>query len=561
MHNFKKIPSQNPTKTIDGFVLDPRIGDQSKRVSNTPHQLLDSYSRHENALSQPLESLASSKSQRPTQNNPQLQNYAQNSILDYQPKLEHAAAQSFTLPKFNKKPRLRFRPKLKLRPMLFVKFFGFAVFAVILSYGFVFGKAWLTARGVLKGGSEGALALNKNVDPSLLKQEGDGRVNILVLGKGGADHEGGELTDTIMMLSVDPKNNDAAILSIPRDLYVRVPSKGSMKLNAVYETAKQDAFNEKPSNKSVVEFKNEAEKAGLKRVEQTLEGVLGVPINYYMMVDFTAFKKAINTVGGLEFYVNHPIDRDYNFIGQYGVLNVPKGMQKFDGDKAIYYVRSRYTDADGDYSRTARQRELIIALKEKFFSVGTLSNPLKLSQLINDFGDNVQTNISLNELLSLYDIGKNIESKNIKSYSFHDGNNPLTVPGNISGISVEQPELGLNNYKDIQKFVRTKLRDGYLATEKARIVVLNATDIGGLASQKAKDLESYGYEVVKVGDAPKKIAKTVVVDQSNQLKYTKRYLELRMQTTAISAMPDGFEQQNADFVIILGQDAEIQSQN
>jgi len=135
---------------------------------------------------------------------------------------------------------------------------------------------------------------------------------------------------------------------------------------------------------------------------------------------------------------------------------------------------------------------------------------------------------------------------------------------NINGLSVVVPKAGLENYKDIQAFVRSRLKDSFLVSENASVAVLNGTEVPGLASKTADQLRSYGYNVTQVADAPtKNYQQTTVVDlRSGVKKYTKRYLENRFKTTSIGSLPDAtINPGTADFVIILGQNEQARLQN
>jgi LCP family protein required for cell wall assembly len=424
---------------------------------------------------------------------------------------------------------------------------------VLLTGGFLGIKAYLKARNIFKGGSDGAAALQKDVDPSLLKGEGDGRVNMLLLGKGGEGHEAPDLTDTIIIASIDPIHKEAALLSIPRDLYVKVPGNGSMKINAVYATYKNNTL---AKGKYTAQLAEEAEKAGLEAIDKTVESTMGIPIHYHAMVDFTGFKKAIDTVGGVDVNVTDSLYEVMRIDGKQYVLNVQTGQQHFDGFRALAYARSRYTSVRGDFDRAERQRLIMTALKDKIFSLGTFSNPLKLSQLMDAFGDHIQTNLSIDELSRLYTIGKEIPSSNIKSIGLADPPNNYVVTDNINGLSVVVPRAGVNNFTEIQSYVRNTMKDGFIKQENPSVMVLNGTETAGLATRKAEELKSYGYNVTKIGDAPtKNYTQTVLVDLRNgSKKYTKRYLEQRFKTTARTSLPDStIVPENADFVIILGQ--------
>ncbi len=427
---------------------------------------------------------------------------------------------------------------------------GAAVLIVVV-VGFLFGKGYLKLHNIFKGGAEGAAALQDNVDPSKLRGEGDGRVNILLLGRGGDGHEGPDLTDTILVASIDPINKKAALLSVPRDLYY--PKTSNYRVNSVFAEAKYAALARKAS-------KTDAENAGIAAIEKVIQDDLGIPIHYHVMVDFAGFVQAINTVGGVDINV----DADGvvyeklwdDLTRKIYTLDVKQGQQHFDGQRALYYARSRYTSPRGDFDRAERQRKLLVALKDKILSLGTFANPVKVSQLLDAFGNHVQSNMSINEVMRLYEIGKSINSNDIATIGLVDPPNNFLTGVNIAGQSIQQPRAGLNDFSEIQSYVRNALKDGFIANENASIAVLNGTTTPGLATKKAAELKSYGYNVNMTGDAPTKTyTKTILVDlRGGQKKYTKHYLEQRLGVTAVGSLPDPNipNPGNADFVIILG---------
>lgn len=425
---------------------------------------------------------------------------------------------------------------------------------ILIGGGFLFAKGILKLNKVLPGGSEGALALQENIDPSLLKGEGDGRVNILVLGKGGEGHTAPDLTDTILIASLDPINNEAAILSVPRDLYVKIPGNGSTKINAVYARAKQITLS---SSKQTAALKLKAEKDGLESLEKTLEETLGIPIHYQTMIDFEGFKKAIDAVSGVDINVATPLYEVMRIDGKQYILNVKKGWQHFDGFRALAYARSRHASARGDFDRAERQRLILAALKDKILSIGTFANPIKLSQLMDAFGDHVQTNLTINEMQRLYKVGKNVASDKITSVGLADPPNNFVKTGLVDGQSVVIPRAGVGNFSEIQSFIRNTLKDGFIKNENASIAILNGTPTTGLATKKAEELKSYGYNVTVVADAPTKdYQETVLVDNTKGAKkYTKRYLEKRLGVVASDKLPAGVSTaSNTDFVIIVGRE-------
>lgn len=439
-----------------------------------------------------------------------------------------------------------------------LKIAAIVILIILALFGFLLAKGYINLRKVLSGGG-GAAALEENVDPSKLNREGDGRVNILLLGRGGEGHEGADLTDTMILVSIDPVAKEAGLVSIPRDLYVKVPGNGSMKINSVFYTGKTKALKniKKPNN----ENKKQAENAGFDLVENTVEDVLGIPVHYHAMVDFAGFEQAIDTVGGVDVNVPHAVREQMRINGKNYLLNVKAGQKHFGGFEALAYARSRHTSARGDFDRSERQRLIILALKEKILSLGTFSNPAKISSLLDQFGNHVQTNFSTNDLSKLYDLSKSIDGSKMVSIGLADPPNNYVKTANIGGLSVVVPTAGINNYKDIHYYIRNTLRDSYLKKENASVIVLNGTNRAGLGTAKADELKSYGYNVVKVENAPtRNYSNTIIVDlKRRDTKYTLNYLQKRFKVMATKDLPDAsIPTDTADFVIILGNDISSQ---
>jgi len=420
----------------------------------------------------------------------------------------------------------------------------------LLMGGFLLGKGYLKARQIFKGGAAGAAALQEGVDPNQLKGEGDGRVNILVLGKGGPGHDGADLTDTLLIASIDPIQKEASLLSVPRDLFVEVPDFGGMKVNSVYATVKQQA---QANGQSAAQ----QETAGIDTIQKTLEEAMGIPIHYYAMVDFEAFRQAIDSVGGVSIDVQEQLyDPTVAWENNNNPLIADTGRQTFNGKKALLYARSRHGSERGDFDRSSRQREIILGLKDRVLSLGTFGNPLKISQLTDAFGNHAQTNLSINELTRLYELAQEIDSSRVASVGLADPPNDYVTTDFVAGQSVVVPRAGLYDFSEIQHYVRNSLRDSFLRKENAKVMIINGTTTPGLATQKAEELRSFGYNVTAVANAPTDNYKqTILVDlRAGANKYTQRYLEQRLQVLAVNNLPDAqIQAADADLVIIIGQ--------
>lgn len=474
--------------------------------------------------------------------------------LERQPKRRSDGTIDLSLPQGAAKPkRRRFRLRRPGKRGIIV-----SCVIVLLLAGAFFGKSWWSLNKVFRGGGDSAF-LQDGVDPSRLNGEGDGRVNILMLGKGGDGHTAPDLTDTLLVASIDPINKKAALLSIPRDLWV-TPNNNGMKINSVYANAKNRILNGKKINNQ----QEEAEKAGLAAIQKEVSSDMGIPIHYYVMVDFDGFKKAIDTVGGIDINVtpNNTVSEVLwdESTGKNYKLDVKTGQQHFNGQRALFYSRSRNTSPRGDFDRTERQRLVLQALKDKILSAGTYSNPAKVSGLLDAFGDDVSSNLSLKEVMRLYDIAKTLPNDGIASIGLADPPNNFVTIGNVNGQSIVKPQAGIGNYTAIQNYVRNALKDGFIANENAKIVILNGTTIPGLATKKSDELKSYGYNITSVGTAPtQNYTNTILVDlRGGNKKYTKRYLEQRLKLTTVNSLPDPkIIPGDADFVILLGQNESV----
>lgn len=482
------------------------------------------------------------------------------STLSHQPEIDEAALldepiilDENTLPR-KKRYFGRAHPKLHLS----LKRAGQALAALILIVGVYFvAKIIVTEHHLFRGGG-GAPALAANIDINQLKGEGDGRVNILLLGIGGPGHSGPDLTDTIIIASVDPVNDKVDLLSIPRDLWVKIPGNGYQKINAAYSDGKSESRAKTLAGK---------ERDGLNLLDQTIEPVIGIPIHYHVVVDFKAFQQVVNSIGGVDANVSEELSANENFwvegTNQHYQLYVPPGRQHFDGTKALYFARERHNDSD--FVRAQRQRLLLTAIKQKVFSLGTFSNPVKISNLLNSVGDNVYSDFSLNDMTRLYQIIQKVPAGKIASVDLVTPPHDFLTTGNMNGLSVVEPKAGLFNYASITDYIRNTLRDGFLAKEDAKLAVYNATDRVGLANSEATVLKSYGYKVATVGNTASVTdpAQTTVIDLTNgKDKYTRHYLERRFGTSATTRIPSSAgvtPPAGTNFVIILGNDVNVNS--
>lgn len=451
------------------------------------------------------------------------------------------------------KRRSEKKPKSKKRKIIKRTMLLAGAFVLLLGGGLLI-RGILIGNSIFKGGGNSALLHGDDVDPSLLNGEGDGRINILMLGKGGVEQtDGPNLTDTIIVASIDPIADEAALLSIPRDFWVKSGGYAS-KINEVYANAKMAALNSYSyQERDSGQAKDAGEKAGIEAIKKVVTETMGIPIHYYAMIDFAGFRKAIDTVGGIDINVTKDMvaSERMRINGRSYILDVREGRQHFDGFRALAYSRSRKA-AGSDFARAERQRAIIVGLKDKVMSTGTLANPIKLNQLMSDFSGQLVTDFSVNEMLRLYDITKDISGDKVESVALRD----FLRDDWMGGAQVLVPKEGTFVYDEIQAYVRGVMRDAFLKQEDAKVMILNGTETPGLATKMSSELKSFGYNIKGIDDAPTKdYANTTLVDlRAGINKYTRSYLERRLGVTATTAIPDAsIEVGEADFIIIIGQ--------
>jgi LCP family protein required for cell wall assembly len=279
------------------------------------------------------------------------------------------------IPNDKKLPKKKMKPWKKRLLIIFVILFLIGV-SVLGYFAYKANKSINNITGENQSIFDTAKSLLSGAANKQLKSD-NGRTNIVLLGmRGENDPNGGLLSDSIMILSIQQESKKVAMISIPRDLRVEVPgTKGYSKLNSAHAVG----FKQNPSQ-------------GLQYTMKVLEEVTGMPMHYGVSVDFIAFKGIIDALGGVT--INAASDfYDPNYDGG---IRVKKGLNDLNSDRALKYVQARLTSNDFDRSR--RQREVITAIKDKADQNGSLRNPIFMLDLLENFGTNVRTTMTVDEL-------------------------------------------------------------------------------------------------------------------------------------------------------------------
>jgi LCP family protein required for cell wall assembly len=302
-------------------------------------------------------------------------------------------------------------------------------------------------------GTSNPLSLVSSFTPTTLK-ETNGRINILIAGYSADDngHQGAELTDSIMILSINPTDKSAVVISVPRDLYVNIPGYTYSKINAAYEYGDSENF-------KMTGYAN----GGMGLLEETLTQDFGVQFNYYALINYTAFKDAVDAVGGVNVTINST-----NPNGLYDPntnLKLPNGSVSLTGQEALNLARARgdgygsYGFVDGDFDRTEHQQQILLALKDKASSTAVISNPLKVGAMADAIGNNVKTDLTVGDMETLYSKAKDIPDSSIQTVTLndYDGTDLLTDYTTEDGQSALIPADGIDDFSDIQAAITTLL--------------------------------------------------------------------------------------------------------
>lgn len=323
-----------------------------------------------------------------------------------------------------------------------------------------------------------------------LAVDANGNTNFLLLGTGGGTHEGPDLTDTIIIVSLNQKKNLVTLLSIPRDLYVENKYLGGARINDMYALGKH---------------KFGSSEEGIEILKDTVEKVVDTDIQYYIKINFDGFRQIVDSLDGVKVYVDETINdplypKDGTLL--YEPFHLEKGLQQFNGEIALKYVRSRQTTSDFD--RSKRQQKLIFALKDKAMTKEILTNPSKLKDLYFSVSENIETNLSIREIIKAAEISKKITEKSLISHVLHDdpskcGGFLYTPDRNLYGGAFVLIPAG-DSYNDIHRFAKILFEYPELLDQDAKIHVLNASGANSLATRTLVILERNCFNVIRYGN-------------------------------------------------------------
>ncbi len=375
---------------------------------------------------------------------------------------------------------------------------------------------------------------------------GDDRVNILFLGTDQrCDETGPNHSDTLMLATIDPESMSAALFSLPRDLWVEIPGFGVDRINQAYYFGQ------------IYEYPG----GGPALAQETVEAFLGVPVDYYVTVDFQSFEDAVDLIGGIVVDVPEPID-DTNYPDNcygYDPFSIQAGKQRLDGTAALKYARTRAT-LGGDVDRAGRQQAVIMSVRDQVLRLNQLPQLIAQSPLLwRTFQENVKTNLPLEDALQLALLMQDIEDENI-STAVLDYNHVYieTTPDGRQVLVPRREEIralrdDLFSAPAIPTPVIENLQQ-LMEEEGARVAVYNGTAEFGLAAETQSYLLDLGVDVTEIGNADSAAySKTKMIDYGSHPQTT-RYLIQEMQILPLNLSSESDAEVDYDILIIIGDD-------
>ena len=454
----------------------------------------------------------------------------------------------------------KYDPYKKARKRKLIKRIILVLLLLAALGGAYFGiRAFLASTKVFKGNIFEALTQQNTP----LQKDGYGRTNILIFGTSeddGPNHGGANLTDSIMILSIDQDKKTASMMSVPRDLWVQYDKSCvagyAGKINAVFECSMKNPMSTDLNDQNT----------GALGFASKINEIFGVNIQYYVHVNYKVVRDVVNAVGGVDVNIQSTdprgvLDRNFDWTCNYKcyLVKYPNGVAHLDGAHALALARARndaggYGLSRGNFDREVNQQKILRAVQTKALAAGTLSNPITALNLINSLGDNIRTNFQTKEITTLINLAKQIKPADITTIDLLNKDNPLVTTGTgPDGSSIVKPVAGLLDYSGLQAYTKAIWSGDTSVLEHATVAVFNGSQTAGVASSTASSLKKAGFTIGTVNDATTNYApKYTLYDQSGGKKpVTLSKLETQLGVKVTAGKPKGLTT-TEDFVVVVG---------
>jgi LCP family protein required for cell wall assembly len=385
--------------------------------------------------------------------------------------------------------------------------------------------------------------------PSIESKE---RVNILVMG---IDQRPGQSaacrTDTLMLVSVNPKDMSVSILSIPRDLWLEIPHPNHTK----------DRINTAHYWGEVEDYPG----GGPALAAKTVEYNFGVPVHYHVRLNFTGFERMIDYIGGIDIDVPITID-DYQYPTEDNGtehLHIEAGLNHFDGTMALKYARTRRGTGDGDFSRMERQQQVILAIRDRVMSMKNLPQLIVQGpNLLREMGDSVETNIPVQEMIVLAQWAQNVKREDIRTATINrDLTDDWATPNGEMVLLYDRararpvidalfsdptPEVQAPEASPVER----------LATENASVAVYNGTAAEDLSAYVESFLSMQGIDAYQANTLDTPVMERTVLRIYAEKPYTAQWLVSWLIEMGIPEpiVEQPMGQSDADLALLIGSD-------
>ena len=276
-----------------------------------------------------------------------------------------------------------------------------------------------------------------------LKTDSNSRVNVLIVGYSADQpgHQGADLTDSILLLSMNRADHTGYMLSIPRDLYVAIPGNGYGKINSAYEDG------------------------GMSLLEQIVGNDFGISINYYAIIDYSAVRDIVNALNGIAVKIQSSdscglYDGNIDYATGKPLVDLANGVHTLSGEQALDLTRARgdppYPSCgyeNSDYTRTQNQRLVFAAIKAKL-NWKLVLDPRKNSQILNAVADNIKTDLQIAQARPLFGLFNSIPSSKLRSVSLNSYNGQDYYTGTYYDGDTVSPAAGAADFSQIQAAVQ-----------------------------------------------------------------------------------------------------------
>ena len=343
---------------------------------------------------------------------------------------------------------------------------------------------------------------------------------------------GGHLADTILLIHVPADQKSATILSFPRDLKVKIPGKsGFHKINSAYAGIRKPKIN------------------GANLMIETIKAHTGLPVHYYVEINFASFQRIVDAVGGVRLCPKVAYKDK-----QSGLILKKAGCQEFDGRLALGYVRMRKSDPRGDFGRIERQQEFMRVLLQKVKSIGFFTNPARLINTFNAVKAGVKTDykgLSEGELRGIANKlagfkQSNVDFRVVPSHAEFQNGVSYVIEETAKATKLYE---ALKNETPLPPYGKTGA--SIPEPEDVSMIVLNGTKIKGLAGVVRDQLREVGYKVRSTSNADRRDYTTTVIlfEPGAEAK-----AQLILEEFPGAKVQEASEPQDTDIVLILGTD-------